>query len=109
MINNELNHKLQEANHIFSQYQSLINAKKSSIPDQFQADAEKAQIDFLMFSLDSVVRVILTHGKNDDNKEYIYQHIQQIRDILDKVDSSNPKLCVAKLEEASSIWSQLCH
>lgn len=109
MINSTLNRKLHEANNIYNQYLTLINSKKSSIPADFQADAEKAQIDFLMFSLDSVIQLIATHCKHDENKEHIYSQVEKVREILDEIDSSNPKRCVKQLEEASSIWSQLCY
>lgn len=109
MINSTLNKKLHEANHIYNQYLTLINSKKSSIPDEFQADAEKAQIDFLMFSLDSVIQLLAAHAKNDESKDQIYDQVEKVREILENIDSSNPQLCVEKLEEASSIWSQLCY
>lgn len=109
MISSTLNKKLHEANHIYAQYLTLINSKKPSIPDGFQADAEKAQIDFLMFSLDSVIQLIATHCNNDENKDQIYSQVEKVREILDEIDSSDPKRCVKQLEEASSIWSQLCY
>ncbi len=109
MINSTLNKKLHEANHIYNQYLALVNSKKSSIPDDFQEFAEKAQIDFLMFSLDSVIQLIATHCKNDESKDQIYTQVEKVREILDEIDSSNPRLCVKQLEQASSIWSQLCY
>ena len=109
MINRKLNDKLKESGQIFNRYLLLVNNKDLTIPDNFQRDAEKAQIDFLLFSLDSVIRLIARHGSDLETKEQMFGQVEQIQHALENTQEQDAKLCVRKLEKVADIWSNLCY
>ncbi|EPJ53621.1 MAG: hypothetical protein OFPI_09880 [Osedax symbiont Rs2] len=109
MINSKLNDKLKESGQLFNRYLLLVKSKDLAIPDNFQCDAEKAQIDFLMFSLDSVIRVIARHSSDSETKEQMFGQVKQIKQALENTQDQDSKLCVRKLEKVAQIWSNLCY
>ncbi|MCJ8340916.1 MAG: hypothetical protein MJK10_20835 [Pseudomonadales bacterium] len=109
MINSKLNEKLKESGQIFNQYLELVKKPDLNIPNNFQQEAEKAQIDFLMFSLDSVVRVIARHGSDSETKNQMFGKVAQIKLALENSEEKDTKQCVHKLEKVADIWSSLCY
>ena len=109
MINSELNEQLKESGLIFNQYLSLVKNKNLNIPGSYQHDAEKAQIDFLMFSLDSVIRLIVRHSSDSDTKNQMYGEVEQLKQALESPQDKSTKLYVQKLEKAADIYSAVCH
>ncbi|EPJ49012.1 MAG: hypothetical protein OFPII_03410 [Osedax symbiont Rs1] len=109
MINRQLNSKLNEANHLINQYLHLVKDEGLDITGQYRKDLEKAQIAFLMFSLDSVIHLIIRYGNDDESQLQMHDKIDTIKTLLSETNSNDTKLCVKKLEEAAEVWSGLCH
>ncbi len=109
MINSKLNEKLKESGQLFNRYLTLVKNEDLAIPESFQHDAEKAQIEFLMFSLDSAIRLIARHGTDSETKDQMFGKVKQIQQALENTKDQDTKLCVRKLEKVADIWSTLCY
>jgi len=109
MQNAKFNKKLSDCREIFKQYSQLISGiKNDDIPCQFKSEVTSAQINFLMFSLNSAVLSISEYNLDFESRSHMHTNIENIQQLLSETDSSNPKQCVQQLEKAFEAWSKLC-
>jgi len=107
-INSKLNTKLKQETVIFEQYMSLINAKGLRISNGFQQEAQKAQIDFLKFYLDSVAQIIAKHA-DDTESDIVFNEQFNSTQTLIRDENPDARLCIKKMEDTSNYWSSLCY
>jgi len=107
-INSKLNTKLKQETVIFKRYMTLMNAKGLLISNGFQREAQKAQIDFLKFYLDSVARTIVKYA-NDTESDIVLNEQFSSTQTLIRDNNPDAELCIKKMEDTSNYWSSLCY
>jgi hypothetical protein len=107
-INPKLNTKLKQETLIFEQYLSLMSAKGLLIANDFEKEAQKAQIDFLKFYLDSVTNIIEIYA-SDTETDMIFNEQFNNTQALIRDENPDTRLCIKKMEDTSSYWSSLCY
>ena len=109
MLNAKLNKKFHDYRDIFIQYSQLINSiNNDEIPKQFKSEITHAQINFLLFSLNSLIQSVSQYGADSQTQLLMRSNIDDIQDLLRETDSTNPQQCVKQLEKAIETWPEIC-